>query len=171
MKIIGLKEQFTVEYKIVDHKRLMGYSKIWFGINSLGTIEDLIYIDGYLIKGLQKIANSIYIDMDVESDKNMLFNKLNARLNDLNDNEIRKYLKIFGTFCDDFTLFSFLIKNEINIIWKLNSNNTLFSDLNSQNLEVNHFKIDKNLYTNILEEIKENIKSNKPELPPASASF
>ncbi|QYS87096.1 hypothetical protein JJC03_03780 [Flavobacterium oreochromis] len=154
MKLIGNKEEFAVQYEITDKQNWMGYSKVWFGDNPIGTDEDIIYIKGYLIKGLEKIGNSYDIDMDYDYEKETLFKKLEQRLKNSNDDQIRKYLVIFGTFCDDFTIFSFLIEDEINIIWKLNSNDTPFTDLSNLDLSVNHFKIKKTSYLEKLRAIK-----------------
>lgn len=161
MKIVGKKKQFAVEYEIIDSKSLMGFAKIWFGENSIGTNEDLVFLKSYLIGGLEQIGNSNRIDISINPKKEDIYMILKNRLSDSNDYEIHKYLMSLGTFTDDFTIFSFLIENDINIIWKLNSNNTLFSDLNSQSMEVNHFKIDKNLYLKILEKVKEEIITSK----------
>lgn len=157
MKIIGKKKQFAVEYEIIDSKSLMGFAKIWFGGNSIGTNEDLIFLKGYLINGLEQIGNSNRIDASINLQKEDVYMTFKNRLSNSNDYEIHKYLISLGTFTDDFTIFSFLFENEINIIWKLNSNNTIFSDLNTQSMEINYFKIDKNQYFKIFSKIKEEI--------------
>lgn len=157
MKIIGKKKQFAVEYEIIDSKSLMGFAKIWFGGNSIGTNEDLIFLKGYLINGLEQIGNSNRIKASINLQKEDVYMTFKNRLSNSNDYEIHKYLISLGTFTDDFTIFSFLFENEINIIWKLNSNNTIFSDLNTQSMEINYFKIDKNQYFKIFEKIKEEI--------------
>ena len=42
-KLIGDNSIFTVEFEQFQEDERMGYAKIWFGGNPLGTSEDLIY--------------------------------------------------------------------------------------------------------------------------------
>jgi len=162
MKLVGNKGNFAVEFEIVDFDRLMGYSKIWFGNNFIGTSEDLIYLESYLLIGLEKIGNAAVHKIDlVYNSEEDLYNYFNNRLLNSNDNGAHKYLVYFGSFCDDFTVFSFLQDNMINIIWRLHNNITPFKDLKNQNTSIKSFKIKKEKYLKELDIIKEAIMSQK----------
>ncbi|UUF15513.1 MULTISPECIES: hypothetical protein [Flavobacterium] len=160
MNIAGDKNIFAVEYEIINFENLMGFSKIWLGGNSIGTIEDLIYMDGYLLNGLREISNSKTISDFIIEDQNLLFDLLVEKLENETDDNTYKYLISFGTFCDDFIIFSFLNNNQIHVLWKLLSNKTIFTDLNNQSKKVNYFKIKKDLYDKRLKEIETEILNN-----------
>ncbi|MGV9004117.1 hypothetical protein [Flavobacterium sp.] len=159
-KIVGKKNVFTVEYEIVDKNQLIGYSKIFFNNIPLGTSEDLIFIKGYLINGLEAISNSFYLDIKMEEfNKENVFNYLNDRLSNLEDYGIHKYLISLGTFCDDYTVFSFFNNDSIYVLWRLNSNETPFSDLKRLTIEVNYFELKKISFLRVLQKIKREILS------------
>jgi hypothetical protein len=155
MHIVGEKDFFAVQYRITDDEKLMGYAKIWFGGRSIGSSEDLIYLKGYLFEGLNQIAYSSKLNFDIQSDnKESIYKKLVNQLRGADDVNSQKHLLTFGTFTDDFTAFSFLTGNDINIVWKLNSNKTPFTDLNLQSTDVNYFKINKDVFITNLKTIK-----------------
>lgn len=140
----------------------MGYAKIWFGSNFLGTEEDYIYLDGYLLEGLRSISFSPEIDMLVVSDEKEMFRKLIKRLNDLDDNNIYRYVRNFGTMTDDFLIFSFMYENNIHIMWKLINNDTPFFDLNTLDTNiVNSYKIGREEYINNLKSIENKLLAAK----------
>ena len=154
MKLVGNKNDFGVEYKVKSINPLMGYAKVWFGGDYLGTSEDYIYLEGYLLSGLRDISFSLEIDFPL-SDKDEMFLKLYSRLQDSNDNNIHRYVRNFGTMTDDFAIFSFLHESTIHILWKLINDDTPFSDLNNLSIdEVNYFSIDKREYLNKLKVIE-----------------
>lgn len=157
-KIVGKKNVFTVEYEILDKNQLIGYSKIFFKNIPLGTSEDLIFIKGYLINGLEAISNSFYLDIKMEEfNKENVFNYLNDRLSNLEDDDVYKYLISLGTFCDDYTVFSFFNNDSIHVLWRLNSNDTPFSDLKRLPIEVNYFELKKISFLKVLQKIKREI--------------
>ncbi|MFD2601672.1 hypothetical protein [Flavobacterium suzhouense] len=155
MEIYGDKNIFAVEYKITDKQKLLGFAKIWFGGYSLGTNEDLIYLKGYLLAGLEDIANSEANDFQFTPNKTSLFKFLLESYKDQNNAEHLKYsIRSFATFCDDFYIFSFCFNDRIYILWKLRNAKTPFFDLNNQSERINMFSIEKTLYLKILEEFK-----------------
>lgn len=150
MILIGKKNNFAIEFEIT--KNNMGYAKIWFGNNSLGTFEDEIYIKGYLIEGLLQIKDVPKIDLGTEfENKEKLFMYLKNRLSNVNDDDIHKYVINLGTFCDDFTVFAFKKNKETNILWKLNNTDTPFSDLNMEKIRINFYKINSDEFMKLLE--------------------
>lgn len=141
--LIGNKKEFAIEFKQSEEDERLGYAKIWFGGNSLGTNEDLIY-KSYLIQGLEDIGQSkTYIPSNLNPQD--LYLQLKSSLQD--EKVFRFLIGSFGTFCDDYTIFSFIDGNTINILWRLENTNTPFNDLNNLSQEVHHFTIDKNLYS------------------------
>lgn len=160
MNLSGDKKNFAVEYTITCKvNTLMGYGKIWFGGNWLGTSEDFIFIS-YITQGLDQIANSKTLDFKEGLSYETIFNTLNKRLGNIDDDEVHDYLIMMGTFTDDYTIFSFQKDDEITILWKLRSNNTPFSDLNNQSKEIHHFKINRDEYIQRLAKIKSDLSHN-----------
>ena len=86
----------------------MGLQRFGLIIIFLGTIEDEIPIKGYLIDGLEQILNSKKIDFNINDMNHVkVYSSLIKRLDNIDDNDIHEYLINLGTFCDDFTVFSF----------------------------------------------------------------
>lgn len=147
-KIIGNKEEFAIEYKILDKELYTGYAKIWFNNNSIGTFEDLIYLKSYLFNGLEEILNSVEFDLiNKENEIKKTFMYLYENLDNLdNDLNTYKYTCSFGTFCDDYLIFSYKQENHIFILWKILSKKTIFNDIDISDKQVHYFKIDENLF-------------------------
>lgn len=155
MKIIGNKDFFAVEYQIVNEEEMLGHAKVWFGNNFFGTSYDLIYLHSYLLAGLSRIENSYELDIDERQPKEILFEQLTSRLEDIDDNDIHQYLITFGTFTDDFTIFSFSKGEDIYVIWKLTNKNSIFPDLVNVTDAVNFFMLPKKRYSEYLYNIRQ----------------
>jgi len=140
MKQIGSKNYLGITYRVTNVEPLMGYGKIWFGGNFIGTDKDLIYINGYLLSTLKEIRECTVADFDT-SDKDLLFKTLYERLNDHDDFDIHDYLVRGATFTDYFYIFSFRDENyRIHILWKLRQGST-FSDLKNASRAVHYFTV------------------------------
>ncbi|ANI30567.1 hypothetical protein PL78_12115 [Yersinia entomophaga] len=132
--MIGTKSTVGIEYDISDSKLFMGYARLWFEGNSLGALSELIYLDGYLVGGLMDIMKKERLQPILGGEsQEAIFCKLNEALcisdddfyddekNDLSD-LARSYSVSFGTFLDDFTVFSFRDESgEGNILWQISS--------------------------------------------------
>jgi len=145
--IIGNKEEFAIEYKIQDKELYTGYAKIWFNNNSIGTFEDLIYLKSYLFNGLEDILNSIEFDFNQKEDNiektfKYLYKNLENRDNDLNT---YKYTCSFGTFCDDYMIFSYKYHTDIYILWRVLSKKTIFSDININDKKIHYAKFNETI--------------------------
>lgn len=165
IKQFGNKIQIAIEYQIESKE--MGYAKLWFNNQPLGSIEDLIYWESYLLQGLNQIkqVNPILSFYNLE-DPSHLFSTLVNQLSVEGEKNSFQYLISLGTFCDDFTVFAFKEDHEIHLLWKLNykeeeyvptesvekmdlkalweSNHIeppIFSDIDSKDQTVKHFKI------------------------------
>jgi len=53
--VIGNPSTLALEYCIADASKMMGYSRLWVGNASLGSIEELVYLDGYVMGCLQDL--------------------------------------------------------------------------------------------------------------------
>lgn len=160
MNIIGDKSKFGIEYEIINKKSLMGYSKLWFGNEFIGTEEDLIYFESYLFEGLHRIYNAPNIHIYLYE----IFNSFNLKniyyyfkSNLGNENELLnsyKYLMTMGTFTDNYLVFSFNHKDKIYIIWKIINYDSVFTDINNAKKKINVFSIEKQEFKNKLDEFK-----------------
>jgi len=130
---LGNRKEIGVELNVTGretHGTLMGYAKIWFGGNFLGSYHDYIYLDGYLLGGLSEMLkvgelNATNFPKDVVSQ----FHYFESRSNDLHDSEISGYLVSFGTLTDSFTKWVFKEGANITILWKLENTQSSYEDL------------------------------------------
>lgn len=53
--VIGKPSTLALEYCIADASMMMGYSLFWLGNASLDSIEELDYLDGYVMGCLQDL--------------------------------------------------------------------------------------------------------------------
>lgn len=161
MKIIGEKTQFAVEFEITDPIEGMGYARIWFNGAYIGSAKDLIYLKSYLLINLRRIGERSHLHSEAKDDIKSNYPLLENRLQDLNDNEIRKYLISFGTLSDDYTLFSYLTNdNHIVIVWKLTGEFPYFEDINYNDREVKFYKLLKEEYLAQLNTIEQEIMNS-----------
>ncbi|MFH6994547.1 hypothetical protein [Flavobacterium sp. FlaQc-48] len=157
MKIVGNNSIFAVEYEVTDKKELMGYARIWFNGEYIGSKKELIYLKSYLLERLKRISEKKILNINND---NIIekYNLLENRLNDLEDNDIHKYLVSFGTLSDDYTIFSYLTDDDfICVIWKLVGDYPCFDDINYNDRNVKFFKILKKDYLIELEKIEKDI--------------
>jgi len=150
VQLIGDKTIFAVEFQQYDGDERMGYAKIWFGGKPLGTNEDLIF-KSYLIQGLEDLLLSTPLVSNSEMNPKNLFHYLSININ--RTDSFRHLGRSFGTFCDDFTIFSHSSGNDIHVLWKLHNASTPFSDLNKLSQDVHHFVINKNALANLVEAV------------------
>lgn len=137
--IIGHKDTMALEYFIIDEKLFMGYARLWFNGDFLGTMEDVIYFDGYIIGGLLDLLNKKELSDRYFSDEYITtFKLLEADLLSDNDEstdvgELSQCFSVhMGTLLDDFTVFSYKIDDEKGVIlWEISSidENIPFNDL------------------------------------------
>lgn len=57
MNVIGNKTSIAIEYVLTDSVELMGYARFWFSNQPLGSLEDLIYFEGYLLGCLEDLLH------------------------------------------------------------------------------------------------------------------
>lgn len=148
--IIGDKETFAVEIIIDKNIPGMGYAKLWLQNTFLGTKEDLIFLNGYLISLIDELINSTPIRIDIQDKKTTeIFNSVKS-----SDENRSEYAIIGATFTDDFEIYSFEKFNDIFIFWKLRDVEMIFDELKFYSKEVHIGKVSKHE----LEEIKEKVK-------------
>ena len=116
-KMIGSKKSFGIEYRVTDKERKMGYARIWLGGNFLGTFQDLIYFESYLLSGLEYIGKIRNLKLTSNPKEN--YRILEKKVNDDDDYDIYQYQISFVTLTDDFLIFSYHTEGLIHIHWKL----------------------------------------------------
>ena len=110
MQILIESQHHTGYYK--------GYSQLWLGNKSVGTIEDYIYINSYLLNGLDRMIAAPQLDHLTGASSEEKFNYFMNRDKDLNDFESDKFKINFGTMSDAFTIRAYRRLNELVIFWK-----------------------------------------------------
>lgn len=140
--LIGEKEKFGIEL-IIDSQNengvYLGYAKLWLGGNFLGTIEDYIFIKGYLSNVLVRMQFAKTLDDTNFKDPAEVFDHLLQRLHNL-DIEADSYRFSFGTMSDDFLIFAYKRGDDLVIIWKMDRDSQ-FSDLKNYGNEVHQYRV------------------------------
>jgi hypothetical protein len=131
--IIGNKETFAVELIINENNPKMGYGKLWLQNSFLGTSEDLIYLNGYLISLIDEIINSKYINFELENKNEIeIFEVLKSKSKKRSD-----YAIIGSTFTDDFEIYSYKKDDSIIVLWKLmQEKEMIFNELKKYSTEI-----------------------------------
>lgn len=131
--VIGNKETFAVELMIDENNTKMGYGKLWLQNIFLGTNQDLIYLNGYLISLINELLNSGQINYEVENlNKNEIFKLLKS-----SSKKRSNYMIIGSTFTDDFEIYSYKENDSIVVIWKLTAKKEIiFEELKNYSQEI-----------------------------------
>lgn len=131
--IIGNKETFAVELIIDENNSKMGYGKLWLQNSFLGTSEDLIYLNGYLISLIDEIINSKEINFELENRNEIkIFEVLKS-----NSKKRSDYAVIGSTFTDDFEIYSYKKDDNIIVLWKLmHEKEMIFNELKKYSKEI-----------------------------------
>lgn len=143
---IGNKLRFGIEI-IIDSRNqegyYLGYAKLWFGGNFLGTIEEYIYINSYLIKELTRMLNAPQFDENSMPDLNSKHLYFKDRNENINDNEIDSFRFNFGTMSDRFMIWAYQNLNDLVIVWKFQSESSeiAFSDLKDYSDRVFEYRL------------------------------
>jgi len=152
--IIGDKESFAVEIKFSEQDSQMGYGKLWIQNQFYGTIEDLIYLNGYLLGLIEEILNASPVDFD-HSDKTKpeLMHQLSERV------EENFNYKICGaTFTDDFDGYKFKDSDRIYLIWQLRQDQPMvFDELKDYRFDIHLCSADRLEIESVLNELKKKI--------------
>jgi hypothetical protein len=129
---IGDTSKFAVEYEISGDDSQMGFGRIWIENNFIGTFEDIIYLNGYLLGVLYSIKQAKELREELKAlGKNELFELLHSKEHDYcDDYRVRR-----STFTDDFNLWCYTQDHYIFILWKV-TNHDFFKDLKSYTKEI-----------------------------------
>ena len=131
--IIGNKETFAVELTINENNPKMSYGKLWLQNSFLGTSEDLIFLNGYLISLIDEIINSKEINFELENRNEIKF------FDGLKSNSKKRsdFAIIGSTFTDDFEIYSYKKNDKIIVLWKLiHDKEMIFNELKKYSKEI-----------------------------------
>ena len=153
--IIGDKGTFGVEFEFSKDNPGMGYGKLWIHRNFYGTIEDLIYLKGYLTGLLENLINAPIVDFDFKKmNRDELLIQLAKRSEDNWKFKISSW-----TFTDDFNGYKFRDFDDIFLLWQLFPNaNNIFNELKTYGNEIHFYSIEKSKIETVLEELNREIK-------------
>jgi len=131
--IIGNKETFAIELTINENNPKMGYGKLWLQNSFLGTSEDLIFLNGYLISLIDEIINSKEINFELENRNEIkIFEVLKS-----NSKKRSDFAIIGSTFTDDFEIYSYKKSDKIIVLWKLiHDKEMIFNELKKYSKEI-----------------------------------
>ena len=151
--IIGNKNKFAVELEFSNRDKKMGYGKLWIQNEYFGTIEDLIYLEGYLIGVIEELLKAPKANLAVNN-KNELWKHLQFENKDNDD------FNIFGsTFTDDFEGYRFEIDHKIFLVWRLITNDDyIFKELESYGTDIRVCSVEKEEIKAVLKEVKDTIR-------------
>jgi hypothetical protein len=143
--LIGNKDRFGIEVIIKNqcgNSCYQGYARVWFGGKSIGTIEDYIYLNAYLVSQLTKMIDAPFYDDTIFSTTYSKYKYFIKQIKDDCDNEFFKLVN-FGTMSDDFFIVAYRNTDELIILWKLVNKkaDVLFSDLKGYDNKVHEYRM------------------------------
>ena len=151
--IIGNKSNFAVELQFSNQNRKMGYGKLWIQNEYYGTIEDLIFLDGYLIGLIEELLKAPKASFTFDNNDE-LWKQLQI------ENQNNDDFNIFGsTFTDDFEGYRFEVDHRIFMVWRLITNEDhVFSELKSYGTEIRVCSAEKEEIQAVLKEVKDVVR-------------
>ncbi|SPO68357.1 hypothetical protein [Pseudomonas sp. JV241A] len=140
MNVIGNKASIAIEYVLTDSVELMGYARFWFSNQPLGSLEDLIYFEGYLLGCLEDLLRKPGLPECYDSPSvSQTFALLEKDLSSFDEEEAedfseraRPFFLTCGTLFDDFLVFSHRRNHTFGrVIWRLETpeQDLVFADL------------------------------------------
>ena len=153
---LGDKNSFAIEVRFKENDPKLGHGKLWFQNNYYGTIEDLIYIEGYLIGLVKSILNAPTPDFEYKTrTKKELLDKLREEAKENFDYKIAS-----STFTDDFEGYKFQDAGQLFVLWQLNSETEqLFEELKDYGNEIHYCSVTREEIQSVVDELKTIIKS------------
>lgn len=152
--IIGDKTEFAVELKFIPDRPNEGYGKIWIENEFIGTSEDIIFLDSYLLGLLDSFrkASPLHDNLyPIAAEE--LINKFRSGLYMPSD----KYLASGSTFTDDFSIWCYSKDGDIYILWQLLQEG-LFNDLKGYSKEVFIKKVSCNLLDEVIKKVESTLE-------------
>lgn len=126
--IVGDKAKFAIEFEfsddLVERKRKMGFGKLWIENQYYGTKEDLIFLEGYLLRLVEELLQAPALSFAYfPRAKPELYERLTR------EREANAHYKLSdSTFTDDFDGYKFARDGRIFMVWRL-INRTFFKEL------------------------------------------
>ncbi|NIH31286.1 hypothetical protein [Hafnia paralvei] len=132
-QLLGDKAHIAIEYYIENKPKFIGRAIFWIHDAFLGSLDDTIFFDGYLVSGLVEILNKNKLDRRYSSNESVkiyeLLDKDRASDSDLYD-LAKSYHVSLGTWSDYFDVYSYRVtKNTGAILWKFTGGNDDLKDL------------------------------------------
>ncbi|KAA9340255.1 hypothetical protein [Adhaeribacter soli] len=150
--IIGDINNFAVEFSFAEnYPKEMGFGKIWVRGKFIGTSEDLIYLNGYLLRTLYEFKKPILNNGIAELNKNQLFERLKK-------SEDWVHRVSSTTFIDDFVIFSYQRENRTYLLWKLEQD-SFFNDLKSYSKEVQQESVETKVVEEVIKKVEAEFKN------------
>jgi len=126
--LIGDKKSMAIEYRVANPASLTAHARLWFENQQLGSFEDVIYMNGYLLGCLRDLARKPYLVSRYQNkDAQLLFNILDQELGSWNEDdghdfseEARPYFLTCGTLFDCYSVFAHRLDDTYGrIMWKI----------------------------------------------------
>ncbi|EFH4977764.1 hypothetical protein [Escherichia coli] len=132
--LIGDKSRIAVEYSIYNLEKFIGCAKIWLNYSFIGSLDDTVFIDGYLIGGFNEILSKTVLNDRYFFDNPIkIYNSINDDMLCDDDKlyELAKSYRVnFGTWSDYFNIYSYKLSESIGVIlWQLTERNDELKDL------------------------------------------
>ncbi|MFJ4453236.1 hypothetical protein ACIP1G_05000 [Pseudomonas sp. NPDC089392] len=128
IRLIGDKRSMAIEYRVANPASLTAHARLWFEGQQLGSLEDVIYLDGYLLGCLRDLARKPCLAPRYQNKgAHLLFNILEQELGSWNEDDghdlseqARPYLLTCGTLFDCYSVFAHRLDDTHGrIMWKI----------------------------------------------------
>lgn len=162
---IGDKRTLAIEYSLANPASMTAHARLWCESQQLGSLEDLIYLDGYLLGCLLDMRKKPLLTARYQGkDDHQLFSTLNQDLESWDEDddkdfseEARPYLLTCGTLFDCYTVFSYrLDETHGRIMWQItcDEENTPFEDLRTASRDVHFATFDYTELASLISELQ-----------------
>ncbi len=147
--LIGNKRTLAIEYRVSNPVSMTAQARFWFENQPLGSVEDLVYLDGYVLGCLldlehKPLLTARYQNKDVQQVFSALDQDLESWQEDDDDDfseDARPYLLTCGTLFDCYAVFAYRMDDTVGqIMWRIKGEeeNLPFQDLKNASRDI-HF--------------------------------
>lgn len=132
--LIGKKSTLAVEYFFENKEKFIGRARFWINDLFFGSLGDTIFLDGYLIGGLNEILNKGHLNQRYLFDNYCsTYEQLEEDILDFNGEEYElaeNFNVNLGTWSDYFNIYSYKLTNETGaILWRFVDTGDSLEDL------------------------------------------
>lgn len=126
-QLIGNKRTLAIEYHVINPVSMTAQARFWFENQPLGSLEDLVYLEGYVLGCLLDLENKpLLTERYQNKDTQQLFSTLDHDLESWQEDDddfsedARPYFLTCGTLFDCYAVFAYRMDDTRGrIMWRI----------------------------------------------------